>query len=62
VSQLSTLKIVAPAQQSLKLDVAGEDPPPQELWSGLPDTTQAALLSHFARLIARRMVTTEGQR
>jgi hypothetical protein len=42
---------------SLPADVA--EPTPPELWAGLPDDTQACLLSLFARLIARAVIIEE---
>ena len=48
-----------PVQLSMRLP-ADAEPSGDELWAGLPDKTQARLLSLFARLIART-VTVEEQ-
>ena len=48
-----------PVQLSMPLAAAGSEPPGVELWVGLPDETQARLLSLFARLIARTVIVEE---
>jgi hypothetical protein len=40
----------------MPLAAAGSEPRGIEFWAGLPDETQARLLSLFARLIARRVI------
>jgi hypothetical protein len=61
VSHLQRLRIVAPAQLNLHLRVTGEELEPDELWEGLPEATQSQLLSLFARLIARSVITNEEE-
>jgi hypothetical protein len=43
---------------NLPVDVG--EPAAEQLWAGLPDETQAELLSLFARLIARSVIV-EGE-
>ena len=49
-----------PVQLGMSLPAADSEPTGEQLWAGLPDETQARLLSLFARLIART-VTIEGE-
>ncbi|MGH9028675.1 MAG: hypothetical protein ACRDV4_03565 [Acidimicrobiales bacterium] len=53
------LRIAAPAQLSLHLRVADDEPELDDLWENLPEPTQAELLSLIARLIARGVVFEE---
>jgi hypothetical protein len=43
----------------MPLAAAGSEPRGIEFWAGLPDETQARLLSLFARLIARTVIVEE---
>ena len=51
------LRIAAPTQ--LTLVIPGVAPTSQQCWSLLPDTSQAAVLSLLARMIARGVVLEE---
>ena len=44
---------------SVPADVGG--PAAEQLWAGLPDQTQAELLSLFARLIVRTVIVEEEE-
>lgn len=51
-----------PVQLSMTVRAAdGDQPCGDELWAGLPDDTQARLLSLFARLIARTVIVEEQE-
>jgi hypothetical protein len=45
------------------MSVPADDAEPcvEQLWAGLPDETQARLLSLFARLIARTVIVEEEE-
>lgn len=51
----------AALQLSMSLPADACEPAAQELWAGLPDDTQARLLSLFARLIARTVIVEEEE-
>lgn len=46
-------------QLSMSLPADVVEPTGEELWAGLPDGTQACLLSLVARLIARTVIVEE---
>jgi len=48
-----------PVQLIMRLPAADAEPTGEQLWAGLPDDTQARLLSLFARLIARTVIVEE---
>ena len=48
-------------QLSMSLSADAGEPCGEELWTGLPEQTQARLLSLFARLIARTVVIEEEE-
>ena len=45
----------------MRLPAGVAEPSGEELWAGLPDDTQARLLSLFARLIARGVILEEEE-
>ena len=45
----------------MSLPAADAEPTGEQLWAGLPDDTQARLLSLFARLIARTVIVEEQE-
>jgi hypothetical protein len=50
-----------PVQLSMTLAAADGELCGEQLWAGLPDDTQARLLSLFARLIARTVIVEEQE-
>jgi hypothetical protein len=50
-----------PVQLIMRLPAADAEPTGEQLWAGLPDDTQARLLSLFARLIARTVIVEEEE-
>lgn len=50
------LRIAGPVQLSMGVPADDVEGCGEQLWAGLPDETQARLLSLFARLIARTVV------
>ena len=45
----------------MRLPAVDAEPTGEQLWAGLPDDTQARLLSLFARLIARTVIVEEEE-
>ena len=45
----------------MRLPADACEPAAQELWAGLPEDTQARLLSSVARLIARTVIVEEEE-
>jgi len=58
---LRRLRIAGPTAVQLSMSLPADvvEPAAEELWAGLPDGTQARLLSLFARLIARTVIVEE---
>jgi len=50
-----------PVQLIMRLPAVDAEPTGEQLWAGLPDDTQARLLSLFARLIARTVIVEEEE-
>jgi hypothetical protein len=51
----------AAVQLSMSLSADADEPAAEQLWAGLPDETQAELLSLFARLIARSVIVEKEE-
>ena len=59
---MRTLRIAGgPVQLSMTVRAADAEPCGEQLWAGLPDGTQARLLSLFARLIARTVIVEDEE-
>jgi hypothetical protein len=58
---LRRLRIPGAVQLSMSLPVDAAEPRGEELWAGLPEETEARLLSLFARLIARTVVIEDEE-
>ena len=55
------LRIAGAVQLSMSMTADAAEPCGEELWAGLPEQTQARLLSLFARLIARTVIIEEEE-